>query len=163
MINKLFWDIDETLIHTSLSAFEEGSKFKEFTLPDSAIKYYTIIRPCSKSLIEYSRDLVGKNNVYILTTSTHDYANEINRLAGWGFESDHILTREDINEHRYATAYGSSTSVPHELADKNNVLIDNLPPRYNEYNLLLSNVISSINFSYATERKVPILVTNILI
>jgi hypothetical protein len=140
MITRIFWDIDETLIHTSVAPFEEGVKYKHFVLPDDPINYYTIIRPCSKSLIEFSRELVGKENVYILTTSTHDYANEINRLAGWEFDTNNILTREVINEYRYATAYGASTSLPHKLADKNNVLIDNLPPRYNENKMILIGI-----------------------
>jgi hypothetical protein len=140
MIKRIFWDIDETLIHTSLYPFEDGTACKQFMLPDSPIIYYTIIRPCSKALIEYSRDLVGKDNVYILTTSTHDYANEINQLAGWEFDMNHILTREVIDEHRYATAYGSSTSCQHKLADKNNVLIDNLPPRCNENKMILIGI-----------------------
>jgi hypothetical protein len=140
MIKRIFWDIDETLIHTSPSPFEEGTQYEQFSLPDDLATYYTIIRPCSKSLIQYSRDLVGKDNVYILTTSKHDYANEVNRLADWGFEPDHILTREVIDEHRYATAYGSSASYQHKLADPNNVLIDNLPPRYNENKMILIGI-----------------------
>ena len=111
-----------------------------FVLPDNLATYYTIIRPCSAELIQYSRDLVGKDNVYILTASTHDYANEVNRLADWGFDTDHILTREVIAEHRYATAYGSSTAVPHKLSDPNNVLIDNLPSRYNENKMILIGI-----------------------
>lgn len=140
MIKRIFWDIDETLIHTSMIPFEEGYDYKTFTLPNSSANYHTIIRRCSNHLIEYSRNLVGKNNVYILTTSIHSYANEINQLAGWNFETDHILTREDIDMHRYSAAYGSSMTAPHELADKNNVLIDNLPPRYNENKMILIGI-----------------------
>lgn len=140
MIEKIFWDIDETLIHTSIRPFEKGTKYEHFVLPDDSTDYYTIIRSCSHKLIEYSRNLVGKDNVFILTSSTHDYANEVNRLAGWGFETDRIITREDIDNHRYATAYGSSTTVPHKLANTNNVLIDNLPPRYNEAKMILIGI-----------------------
>lgn len=132
MIRRIFWDIDETLIHTEMHSFGEGYDERAFNLPDDGFTYYTIIRPCSKNLIEFSRNLVGFDNVYILTTATRDYAREINRLAGWEFPHEQIFSREDLHEHRYSTAYGgSATAANRTVADPNNVLIDNLPCREN--------------------------------
>lgn len=132
MIKRIFWDIDETLIHTSLGKFEEGYNDVEFTLPDDPYTYYTVIRPCSHDLIKFSRNLVGAENVCILTTSTPDYAREINRIAGWEFPHNQIYTRDDLHEHRYSTAYGGYTTLANkEVSDPNNVLIDNLPIREN--------------------------------
>jgi hypothetical protein len=129
MINKIFWDIDETLIHTSLH--EPDQKHISFALEDDLSMYYTIIRPCSHRLIEFSRELVGADNVHILTTATRDYAQEVNRQAGWGFKNEDIFTREDLEYHttKLAGIYGESD--PHIYAHKNNVLIDNLSPREN--------------------------------
>jgi len=133
MINKIFWDIDETLIHTLLD--DPKQNHVQFSLGDS-FTYHTIIRPCSHELIRFSRELVGKENVHILTTATRDYAQKVNELAGWGFDPKDIFAREDQEAARVwvATAYGGSygATTPHEYADPNNVLIDNLPPRQNQ-------------------------------
>ena len=76
MINTIHFDIDHTLIFTDLSNPEQ--EHIRFTLEDDENTYYTIIRPCAQRLIDYARELVGKDNVYILTTSTTAYANTIN-------------------------------------------------------------------------------------
>jgi hypothetical protein len=129
MIKNIFWDIDETLIHTETRSFGRGYNDVKFEL--DGFPYYTVIRPCSNSLIEFSREMVGKDNVYILTTATTDYAREINRIAGWNFEHDHIIAREDISNHKYTLPYGGKSISRHKVADVNNVLIDNLPIRDN--------------------------------
>jgi len=141
---KIFWDIDETLIHTRTfksSFYEENFKFRLM-----GQTYYTCVRPCSKGLIEFSRQLVGRDNIYILTAATARYAQHINEKAGWGFAKNHILTRETME--RYSTKvvamYGNSfTDVsPHPLADIDNVLIDNLPPRDNREKIALLGFIN---------------------
>jgi len=128
MINKIFWDIDETLIYTSLHPPEQEHIF--FSIDEDI--YYTIVRPCAKRLIEFSRELVGEENVFILTTSTREYATNVNRLALFGFKDVQIWPREDIQKHYYPTAYGGQGVIPHAFADPENILIDNLPPRYND-------------------------------
>jgi len=131
MINRIFWDIDETLIHTVLRKPDQDHV--SFSLDDGM--YYTMIRPCSKALIDFSRELVGADRVHILTTATRNYAREVNRLAGWGFKNEDIFSREDQVGHmrRFSLAYGKSHEEcdPHIYAHKNNVIIDNLPPRQN--------------------------------
>lgn len=133
MINKIFWDIDETLIHTLLD--DPKQAHVKFSLDDGN-SYYTIIRPCSHELIRFSRELVGKENVHILTTATRDYAEKVNELAGWEFDPSDIFAREDQEANRVwvSTAYGGryGSIIPHEYANPNNVLIDNLPRRQNE-------------------------------
>lgn len=129
MLNNIYFDIDETLIHTITGKLPEQDHVYHM-IEDG--DYYTIIRPCAKRLIEFARDLVGKDRVYILTTSVTEYARNVNRLAEFGFEHDHILTREDMAA---ATQPDPDTYVyqtaPHPSAHPDNVLIDNLPPRYN--------------------------------
>ena len=148
MIKRIFFDIDETLIHTSIRPFEEGVKYEHFVLPDDSTNYYTIIRPCAKALIDFSRDLIGADNVYILTTSTKDYANRINELAGWGFETDHIIAREDIASHSFPNAYSGMATCAHAIAHKDNVLIDNLPSRYNESKTSLIGIGTTVETNY---------------
>lgn len=123
MLNRIYWDIDETLIHTRMRPPEQ--KHISFSLEGGM--YYTIIRPCSKELIEFSREMVGAENVHILTWATYDYAMEINRQADWGFKAEDIFAREAILSR--STIYEVK---PHNYAHKNNVLIDNLPARENE-------------------------------
>ena len=130
MINKILFDIDETLIHSLLR--DPKQEHIRFILENDDNTYYTVIRPCAQKLIDFARELVGKDNVYILTTSTTDYANTINEKAEWGFERDHIIAREEIKRHLIPTAYGGSAYIEKEgIAHKDNVLIDNLPYREN--------------------------------
>lgn len=132
MINRIYWDIDETIIHTMMRP--PNQTHTAFSLEDGM--YYTMIRPCSKELIEFSRELVGEDNVHILTAATRDYAIEINRIGGWNFKPENIFAREDTKQHTLyrPTIYGGSLYevFPHSFAHKDNVLIDNLPPREND-------------------------------
>ena len=133
MINRIYFDADETLIHTEMRPPNQDHIV--LALDDGGM-YYTILRPCAKRLIEFARDLVGKDRVHILTTATRDYAQDVNRQAGWGFKNEDIFAREDQAKHRrsFSTAYGGYHCEidPHIYAHKDNVLIDNLPRRENQ-------------------------------
>jgi hypothetical protein len=130
MIKRIFWDIDETLIHSSNIPFENQEQ-NVIILNDEVIS--TIIRPVAIKVLQFSRNLVGAENVYILTASSKNYAEEINQQGNFGFNDDQILSREDMEKNYYHNGpYGMGHTSPHsELADKNNVLIDNLPSMYN--------------------------------
>jgi hypothetical protein len=149
MINKIFWDIDETMIHTLMN--DPKQNHVQFSLGDS-FTYHTIIRPCSHELIRFSRELVGKENVHILTTATRDYAEKVNELAGWGFDPKDIFAREDQAAARVwvATAYGGGYGeiTPHEYADPNNVLIDNLPSRQNQGKIQFIGIVDTHKTNY---------------
>lgn len=130
MITRIFFDIDSTLIYTDLSDPEQDHI--KFYLIDDARPYYTIIRPSAKKLIDFARNLVGFDNVYILTSAIKEYAEIINDKAGFGFEKDRIFAREDMEHNTYYTAYSGSACLGNEsILDKDNVLIDDLPFRYN--------------------------------
>lgn len=133
MIKRIFFDLDETLLHTSVNG-HPGQDCHVFTFDDDpGITYYTIVRPEATEILAKARELVGDSNVYVLTTSRRDYATLLNELGKLGFPKEQIFTREDLDAHRMATAYGGSATIPSTLlADLNNVLIDNLHPRYNE-------------------------------
>jgi len=131
MINRIFWDIDETLIFTSVNN-KPAQECSSFMMDADLNHYYTIIRPCAKSLIDFSRSLVGQDKVHILTSSSKEYAQEINRIGDFGFDKEDIFSREDVDSHTMFTAYGGVAYNPHIYASKNNVLIDNLPIDYNQ-------------------------------
>jgi hypothetical protein len=128
MINRIYFDIDETLIHTCLTP----PKQEHVTLNlGNHGTYYTIIRPSAKRCIEYARSLVGVSNVHILTTATRAYANKVNDLAGWKFNQQDIFTREDLADHTVKSGWGGVAPLAHAYAHPNNVIIDNLPKREN--------------------------------
>lgn len=132
MIKRIFFDLDECLLHTSVGR-DPGQECFKFMLVDDHRTYYTLFRPEALPLLAHARELVGNDNVYVLTTSTRDYAHVVTDAGKFGFENDHIFTREDLDAHRWPTAYGGSTyGTCTKIADENNVLIDNLPPRENE-------------------------------
>jgi hypothetical protein len=145
MIKYLMLDIDETLIHTALS--DPKQKHIRFALEDGGV-YYTMVRPCAKRLIDFSRELVGAENVYILTAATKEYACEINRLAEWGFPENQILAREDLSNHYYSTAYGGGATVASKYASLDNVLIDDLDPRYNSDKISFLGIWRSLDTNY---------------
>lgn len=128
MINKIFLDADETLLHTVF--YDPNQEHIRFHLEGKS--YYTIIRPCTQRLIDLCRELVGKDNVYILTAAMKDYITTINEKAGWDFDAEHLIPREEIERHCYPAAYGGTAYIEKEgIAHKDNVLIDNLPYRQN--------------------------------
>ena len=146
MIKRIFQDIDECILHTVINTHPHET-YVEFTLPGyddgSLHTYRTIIRPCAKELFEYYNSVVGKENVYILTSATRDYAETLNRLGEFGLDTDHIFAREDISKHSHSSAWswsGESHQMAHPLADKDNVLIDNLPQRYNTSKIDFMNI-----------------------
>lgn len=134
-INKIFWDIDETLIHT-IHAANKRQVWTPFTFEhdDQTHNMFVRIRPCALELINFSRELVGEDNVHILTTSIFEYAQAISKLGGWGFKDSDIFARGIIEKHtiKMPVMYGYETyTAKHEYANKNNVLIDNLPAQNN--------------------------------
>ena len=126
---KIFQDLDECILHSEMRI--PPQQHLQFTLPNDFSTYYTTIRPCAKALFDFYRETVGAENVYILTTATRDYAEKLNLLGEFGLDSDHIFARQDIKNHCFSGAYGGSGVCQHALADKDNVLIDNLPFKYN--------------------------------
>lgn len=134
MINKIFWDLDETLIHTHnysdighdfIMTFDNGG----WSDPDI---YKVKVHPAALNVLKFSRSIVGADKVFILTSATTDYAREVNSKAGFGFRDDQIIAREDISR--------LLKELPTEYDDENNVLIDNLPAKYNEDKLMVIGI-----------------------
>ena len=125
MINRIFLDLDECLIQSlycSSDSLKEDFKrwygcfdYIEIKISKREV-YLTFIRPLAHQLIEECKKLVGEDNVYILTSSTADYAGYINAHHNLGFYNCKIFTREDID----AGLIDAFTSI-----NSNNILIDN--------------------------------------
>ena len=141
MIKRIFQDIDECILHTVINTHPHET-YVEFVIGEDMHTYRTIIRPCAKELFEYYNSVVGKENVYILTSATREYAEALNRLGEFGLDTDHIFAREDMSRYSHKSAWsGESHLVAHPLADKDNVLIDNLPWRYNTSKIDFMNIV----------------------
>lgn len=132
MIKHIFFDLDETLAHTDI--VEPDQSCLNIVLAEGV--YYTIVRPQAKTVIEFARDMVGKKNVHILTAAMFHYAMEVNVMAEFGFNPENIHSAEHMKDHLCYGAYGDSFVIPNtKIADKTNVLIDNLYPEYNRRKL----------------------------
>jgi len=140
MIKRIFQDLDECILHTFVNS-DPNQNHIEFILGEDMHTYRTIIRPCVKELFEYYNSVVGKENVYILTAATREYAEALNRLGEFGLDTDHIFTREDMSKYSHKSAWsGESSLIAHPLAHKDNVLIDNLPLVYNMSKIDFMNI-----------------------
>lgn len=129
MIKRIFWDNDQCLSH---SMYEDPNQENVIISYDCGEFYYAIIRPSAIKVLEFSRNLVGNDNVYMLTSAIREHAEKINEKGGFGFTHDYILTREDMDKNQFYGAYGAIHSYSNpNIADENNVLIDNLPSHYN--------------------------------
>lgn len=130
---NIFLDLDETLIS---SVYCSSKKYMQdyiatyidyescsFILPESSGFYATFLRPIALDIIEYCKNLVGEENVYVLTASTDDYANALNKGIDLGFKPEDIYHRELIY---YARTSGD---IVEKFKNSDNILIDNLRHR----------------------------------
>jgi hypothetical protein len=138
MINRLWLDLDEVLI----SSLEIKQGIEEFQY-DIGIRveddiYHVKINPATYPLLSFSRNLLGKENVWLLTSSNRDYALKINQACDLRFPENQILTREDISAIVDHCRFGPEFKNPHK--HKDNILIDNLPARQNEEKMIVGGI-----------------------
>ena len=130
---KVFFDLDETLIHSRTYKPRTQESFFSFSINKE--KFWTSIRPSAKEVIDFARQQVGHENVYILTVASYDYAHRICNSQNWGFLPDYIIARETIKRYTIEVPmmYTMERVVSrHPLAHESNILIDNLPPKHND-------------------------------
>ena len=140
MIERIFQDLDECILHTFVNNVPyDSTEYVEFKLGADMHIYHAVIRPCAKKLFEYYNSVVGKDNVYILTSATYDYATELNRLGEFGLDADHIFSREDIQQYNVSWRFGDIADLI-SLASPNNVLIDNLPSYLNKEKMSMMGI-----------------------
>ncbi len=122
MINCIFLDLDQCLIYGAFPT--ETIPMKEDFIVDleSGEMYFAFVRNGAKEVIEFSRQLVGEENVFILTNSRREYALRMNKEADFGFSPKNIIARENYCK---PTMAGYCAVHPtHEKYSKKNVLID---------------------------------------
>jgi hypothetical protein len=130
---NVFIDLDETLVSSIYCSSEKRRNDYianyilldscSFVLAEDSGWYVSFLRPIALQLINFCENLVGEDNVYILTASVEDYAKAINKGLGLGFKENQIYSREHIH---YSSATGDY--VP-KFKGANNILIDNLQYR----------------------------------
>lgn len=117
MTKYIFVDLDETLIHTFNSWEDrEGDKVEQFTLSDGD-EYTTCLRPGALEFLAKLREI---GPVFMLTAAINEYANTVNKLFNFGFESEDIYAREQLNRNEISLP-------PADMV----FLIDNLDKRDN--------------------------------
>lgn len=132
MLNKIFWDLDETLAHVQVNprvADIKSDDQTDFTLDDSFL-YRATIRDGASELVNYSRELVGPENVWVCTTSVKSYAEKIIELADLQIPSEQVLYRSIVDSyyHRSRRTQVGDRLIPqekHSVFSLANVLLDN--------------------------------------
>lgn len=134
MIHKIFFDLDETLVHTEFDEHPGHDCVVHIDADGLGPVYFTTINKEAYALIEYANALVGNENVYILTAAGKDYASRINKEANFGILEENIFGYSDIKMNTIPSfAWNCHYVIANEkIANPNNILIDNLEIRYNE-------------------------------
>jgi hypothetical protein len=139
MTKKLFMDLDECMVHSLYADNEKhadqlidmygeywrGEKYN-VRVSSGAWDYgqsspydswhVSFLRPLTKDLLIFARQVFGNDNVYMLSTGILDYIRTVNIILELGFDPNiNIFGREDIKRH---------TTHP-KFKDTFNVLVDN--------------------------------------
>lgn len=123
MINAVHYDLDNTLCYFKIEP--SGYPHIHIQCGLDLNNHYGLIRPSSYSVINYARNLIGGDNVYLFTKSLKEYAREVNRIADWGFKEENILARKDYFD--FQDEQIRNPEYRHPLANECNILVDNLP------------------------------------
>jgi hypothetical protein len=125
--NKLFWDLDESLIHTFYADSEKHADqlmdlYSEYW---KGVKYYirhdgwyvSFLRNGALELLEFTRNLAGFDNVNMLSIGGKEYILWANVKMGLGFDPNfQIFGKEDI----------ATLKVHPKFKDTHNILIDDM-------------------------------------
>jgi hypothetical protein len=142
MDKKLFLDYDECMAHSFyanneahanelIDTYGEHFRGEKFKIRHDGW-YVTFKRNWTDKLLLFSRQLLGNDNVFILTTSTGDYIRNCNIVLELGFDPNtNIFSRDEMfiqNTHP-------------KFKNTFNVLVDNM--NYNDH---LHGMVSKIEF-----------------
>ena len=103
MNNKLFFDLEETLVSTTINNEVESDLLISY---GKKMRAYTNIRPGAVEAIERSIRSVGFFDVHLITESYKDYVSELCRLGKLSFYQRNIISDvkrvmdlgDDVNE-----------------------------------------------------------------
>lgn len=131
METKIWLDLDDTLIKSFYIENDifyddlKNSKQTKHHRNECHTGYLTFLRPIGDEIIKYSKELVGSENVYILTAASRNYALDIVREMVINISFSNIMTRDELDEFR----------VDRVKQEGTNILIDDLP-YYDNYHKL---------------------------
>ena len=125
---NIYLDLDETMLGSVyaqsntyrdnlIEKFKFKNKFKYATYDD----YLSFKWPHTDELVAYAIELVGVENVYVLTAATEEYAECLCAKLGIGISKNNIFAREHF-----------ACGVP-KLKGKNNILVDNENYEYHSF------------------------------
>jgi hypothetical protein len=104
MDKHIFFDLDETLLHTRMSRAESGHfgqpivrNFGDGTT-HNPVWYTSYVRPGALKLLEEVRKIVPEERIHVITVATTDYALWNNEGHGFGFHPDRIFAREHLHQ-----------------------------------------------------------------
>lgn len=138
MINRIYFDLDECLISSYVSLLNNETFQFDVSIGVEEEVFHVKINPSAFAVLSFARSLVGKEKVWMLTSSIREYAEAINSACNLGFSTDQILSREDIEKIVNLCRFDCEFNNPHQ--HKNNVLIDNLPCRNNEEKMIVGGI-----------------------
>lgn len=129
LTNCIFLDLDNALINSFFptDVIDESKCFQVDI--SNGETYFTVVRKGAQEVIDFAHNLVGAENVFILTNSIREYALQINEKAGFGFLPQNVIARENYCV-AIRGAYGSVYPI-HKNWSKNNVLVDDLEYEWN--------------------------------
>jgi hypothetical protein len=116
MISSIFFDLDETLVHTFFTKPKRDDYFEHYY---NGEPYFTVVNDYAWRMLLHARHLVGNDKVFILTAAFRDYTDAICKYFGLGFQNDQIFTRDDL---RRFNIHGQAPVHAH----RQNVLVDDL-------------------------------------
>lgn len=111
-LTSIFFDLDETLIHSMLAEGNAGKCPADATVFGP---YHSWLRPCALDLLKVAR--AAGVPVFLCTTSERRYASGLSKLFGLGFAEKEILGYEHLTSGQSGLAPGG-------------VLFDDLEPEH---------------------------------
>lgn len=108
-IPALFIDVDNCMVESLCPSSEEECERNEYLYGEyytagkfnmNGFWYNVFLRDNIRELLAFSRQLLGNDNVYILSTGVYDYVTWINHVLELGFDPNtNIFGRESIQGH----------------------------------------------------------------
>ena len=118
----IYLDLDETLIHSEFienhylvknDVFEQGEYHKG---------YITFVRPIAWEFIDFCHELVGRENLFILTAASKDYAEDVIKGIGCFDKFNKIISSRETEDQN--------------AVDEFPILVDDFPRNYEKLRYL---------------------------
>lgn len=145
--NYLFLDLDECMVHSLyannethadqlIDTYGEHWVGKKFNIRHDGW-YVTFRRSWTKDLLTFARQLLGNENVMMLSTGTLDYIRWVNVHAELGFDPNtNIFGREDLKRQFHCHP---------KFKDTFNVLVDNETYDYHNFGIGTISKVAFLN------------------